>query len=69
MVFGGLIASQFISRKQVKMGYKPQTADDICLNLAKQLDADFAERNDQAVAQALNTGEPIDAVYSLNETG
>ena len=68
MVFGGLIASQFISRKQVKMGYKPQTADDICLNLAKQLDADFAERNDQAVAQALNTGEPIDAVYSLNET-
>jgi len=49
------------------MGYRPQTADDIRLNLAKQLDADFAERNDQAVARALNAGEAIDAVYSLNE--
>ena len=49
------------------MGHKPQTADDIRLNLAKQLDADSVERNDQAVAQALNAGEPIDAVYSLNE--
>jgi len=49
------------------MGYRPQTADDIHLNLAKQLDADFVERNDQAVGQALNAGEPIDAVYTLNE--
>ncbi len=49
------------------MGSKPQTAEDIRLNLAKQLDTDFAERNDQAVAQALNAGEPIDAIYSLNE--
>ena len=49
------------------MGYTPQTADDIRQNLAEQLDWRFAERNDQAVAQALSKGEAIDAVYTANE--
>jgi len=49
------------------MGYTPQTAEDIRHNLAEQLDWRFAERDDQAVAQALHNGEPIDAVYTVNE--
>lgn len=49
------------------MGYTPQTSDDIRHNLTEQLDWRFAERNDQAVAQALHKGEAIDAVYTVNE--
>jgi len=49
------------------MGYTSQTADDIRINVAEQLDAGFAERNDEAVAQALNAGEAVDAVYTVNE--
>ena len=49
------------------MGYSPQTPDDIHHNLVELLDWRFAERNDQAVAQALHGGEPIDAVYTVNE--
>ena len=33
------------------------------------LDWQFAERNDQAVAQALHSGEGVDAVYGLDEAG
>ncbi len=49
------------------MGYTSQTADDIRINLAEQLEASFAKRNDEAIAQALNTGEAIDAVYTVDE--
>lgn len=49
------------------MGYTAQTADDIHINLAEQLDAGFAERNDETVAQALNAGEAVDAVYTVAE--
>jgi hypothetical protein len=47
---------------------QPQpTADDVRRNLAAQLDWQFAERNDTAVAQALRTGGPIDDVRTLDE--
>ncbi len=49
------------------MGYTAQTPDDIRENLAEQLDPNFAERNDEAVAQALYAGEPVDAVYTVDE--
>ncbi len=44
-----------------------QTADDVRRNLAEQLDWQFAERNDAAVAQALRAGAPIDDVRTLEE--
>ena len=49
------------------MGYTAQTPDDIRENLAEQLDPNFVERNDEAVAQALYAGEPVDAVYPVDE--
>ena len=49
------------------MGYTTQTADDIRENLAEQLDPKFGERNDEAIAQALHAGEPVDAVYTVEE--
>jgi len=38
------------------MGYQPQTAADLQANLAEQLDWQFAQRDDQAIAQALAGG-------------
>lgn len=51
------------------MGYQPQTVADIRANLAEQLDWHFAERDDQAVAQALVSGAGVDAVHTLDEAG
>ena len=38
-------------------------------NLVEQLDWQFAERDDQAVAQALVSGAGVDAVHTLDEAG
>jgi len=38
-------------------------------NLAENLDWQFAERNDNAVAQALHQGEPVDTIHTLDEAG
>ena len=51
------------------MGYQPQTAADVRGNLAEQLDWQLAERDDQAVAQALVSGAGVDAVHTLDEAG
>ncbi|MEW5873527.1 MAG: transposase [Chloroflexota bacterium] len=51
------------------MGYQPQTTTDIQANLAEQLAWQFAERDDQAVAQALVSGAGVDAVHTLDEAG
>ena len=67
-MFCGLIVSQFIDQERRTMGYTTQTADDIRENLAEQLDPKFAERNDEAIAQALHAGEPVDAQRSLNRS-
>jgi hypothetical protein len=49
------------------MGYTPQTKEEIGDNVAEALDWRFAERNDEAVAQALQAGEGIEAVYTADE--
>lgn len=51
------------------MGAKSQTAEEVRRNLGEQLDWHFAERNDEAVAQALQRGEAVDAMYTLDEAG
>jgi len=51
------------------MGTRRQTAAEIRENLAEQLDWQFAERNDARVAQALQRGEAVDAVHTLDEAG
>jgi len=51
------------------MGYQPQTVAEVRENLAEQLDWRFAERDDQAVAQALASGAGVDAVHTLDEAG
>jgi hypothetical protein len=51
------------------MGARKQTAAEIRENLAEQLDWRFAERDDAAVAQALQRGEAVDAVHTLDEAG
>jgi len=51
------------------MGTRIQTATEIRENLAEQLDWHFAERDDVAVAQALQRGEAIDAMHTLDEVG
>lgn len=51
------------------MGYQPQTTTDVRANLVEQLDWHFAERDDQAVAQALVSGAGVDAVHTLDEAG
>jgi len=51
------------------MGRRTQTEEEIGLNLAEQLDWQFAERDDEAIEQALRRGEAIDAVYTLDEAG
>jgi len=51
------------------MGQGRQTAEETQENLRELLDWQFAERNDQAVAQALHSGQGVDAVYGLDEAG
>jgi hypothetical protein len=51
------------------MGARRQTAAEIRENLAEQLDWRFAARDDASVAQALQRGEPVDAVHTLDEAG
>ena len=51
------------------MGYQPQTTAEVQVNLAEQLDWQFAERDDQAVAQALASGAGVDVVHTLDEAG
>ena len=51
------------------MRQSAQTAADVRRNLAENLDWRFAERNDQAVAQALHQGQQVDAVHTLDEAG
>jgi hypothetical protein len=51
------------------MGYQPQTTAEIQANLAEQLAWQFAERDDQSIAQALVSGAGVDAVHSLDEAG
>jgi hypothetical protein len=46
-----------------------QNTTDIRHNLAENLDWRFAERNDAAVVQTLQRGEPVDAVHTLDEAG
>ena len=49
------------------MGYKTQSKEEIRTNIAEQLVPEFAERDDEAIAQALQAGEPIDAAYTVGE--
>ena len=51
------------------MGQPRQTAEEVHANLCELLDWQFAERNDQAVAQALQSGQGVDAVYGLDDAG
>ena len=51
------------------MGQAVQTAKEVHENLCELLDWQFAERDDQAVAQALHRGQGVDAVYGLDEAG
>jgi hypothetical protein len=51
------------------MGQQCQTAEEVHVNLSELLDWQFAERDDQAVAQALHRGQGVAAVYGLDEAG
>jgi hypothetical protein len=51
------------------MGQPRQTTEEVQANLCELLDWQFAERNDQAVAHALQSGQGVDAVYGLDEAG
>ena len=51
------------------MSQPRQTAEEVHENLRELLDWQFAERDDQAVAQALHSGQGVDAVYGLDEAG
>ena len=51
------------------MPNRRQSQDEIRQHLAEQLDWRFAERNDQAIAQALYAGQAVDGVYTLDEAG
>jgi hypothetical protein len=46
-----------------------QTVEEVHANLRELLDWQFAERDDQVVAQALHSGAGVDAVYGLDEAG
>lgn len=46
-----------------------QSQSEIRQHLAEQLDWQFAERNDQGVAQALYAGQAVDGVHTLDEAG
>jgi hypothetical protein len=51
------------------MSQHRQTTAEVQQNLAELLDWQFAERNDQAVAQALHSGQGVDMAYGLEEAG
>jgi hypothetical protein len=51
------------------MGQPRQTVEEVHENLRELLDWQFAERNDQAVAQALFTGTGVDVGYGLEDAG
>ena len=51
------------------MGRHRQTTAEVQGNLYELLDWQFAERNDQAVAHALFTGQEVDASYGLEDAG
>ena len=51
------------------MGQYRQTTAEVQQNLAELLDWQFAERNDQAVAQAIYSGQGVDVGYGLEEAG
>ena len=51
------------------MPTRRQNQNQIRQHLAEQLDWRFAERNDQAVAQALYAGQAVDGVHTLDEAG
>ena len=51
------------------MGQPRQTTAEVQQNLAELLDWQFAERNDQAVAQAIYSGQGVDVGYGLEEAG
>jgi hypothetical protein len=51
------------------MGQHRQTTAEVQQNLAELLDWQFAERNDQAVAQAIYSGQGVDVGYGLEEAG
>ena len=51
------------------MGQHRQTAEETHANLRELLDWQFAERDDQVVAQALHGGQGVDAVYGLDDAG
>ena len=51
------------------MGQHRQTTAEVQQNLAELLDWQFAERNDQAVAQAITAGKASTWVYGLEEAG
>jgi hypothetical protein len=51
------------------MPNRRQNQEEIREHLAQQLDWQYAERNDQAVAQALYAGQEVDAIHTLDEAG
>ena len=51
------------------MPNKRQSQSEIRQHLAEQLDWQFAERNDQVIAQALYAGQAVDGVHTLDEAG
>ena len=51
------------------MGPHRQSSAETHENLCELLDWQFAERNDQAVAQALYSGQGVDTVYGLDDVG
>ena len=51
------------------MGQHRQTAAETHAHLRELLDWQFAERNDQVVAQALHSGQGVAAVYGMDDAG
>ncbi len=51
------------------MGQHRQTTAEVQQNLAELLGWQFAERNNQAVAQAIYSGQGVDVGYGLEEAG
>ena len=64
--FAGVIGASPKPWPEEPMTPAQQTADDVRRNLAAQLDWQLAERNDAAVAQAVQAGTPIDDVRTLD---
>jgi hypothetical protein len=51
------------------MSIRRQSQDEIRQYLAEELDWRFAERDDEAVAQALYSGQAVEGVHTLDEAG